>query len=929
MNTTAGLWKFLRLVFQLVISTKLLTASDIDVGGLDGSSSANELVLFPRFPLTTESPDQGFLPTAAFERPLYTIGTIHSGDVRDGGPSSVTQQTIIELLNNGNMSFTRVTLQDYGSDDVSAFKKAVQGLRLERPDAVVGHYSWVYAAATEHMRIPYFVTSLTPREQPESSYLIQLFPPGAAFAQASEDTLNYYKLNKIAVFYDTEIGQVVLERLAQRIQMEVTGFVVTRRTQSKIRDHLKVIRSHYFNTILAVLNPENTKYLLDQGLSLSMFSPPHKWILLNMGLTEYTLQNYTDSRANITVLRLMMDFNSESCLLNQGDMTLETAAFHDAVHLSAQFIAMKAASYPNQRRFGMRKAAKNLMLEGCTGLLEFSKFGRRQENFLQVMTLQGYLSGATFSDRISKVWDWNEKEPHTPEENRRWSEQWSGTWRSGPGKLNQRMEPFRSYSAISKIGADIFPDTPLRITIINEPPFIQKKTDTSIDTGHPVFEGFCIDILIEMSNLLGFKFNISEVPDGKFGSLKPPPRGWTGMIRQLVDDKADMALAPFQMSTERAEVVDFTKPFMTKGTTVVVKRPDHKIGMFQFLSPFSHVVWSAIFVAFVGTSLMLFAVSRVNSDQHAKYAHNLRESFWYIWGTLLRGSLTGSPHAISSRIVSSAWWFFALIISSIYTANLAAFLTITISDVGINTAADLALQDVFDYGTVEGSQTEKFFKYTQMTYYTRMWAHMSVYSPKSMSRRVPDGFRRVREGKYAFIWDSPTIRHTISNDCDLMEIGSPFDLKGYGFAYQKNAPYGDKLSWALLKMQDDGVLYKLERKWWRPQICPNQKQSAKTESLDLETSAGMYVVILSGALISLLICLLQFLYGRFTKKRKLRKKENGQRQDSDDRLSQGDDVVAGYPGNKPTGADNDITYANHSPAYFRDPDDWKLKYDSY
>ena len=50
-----------------------------------------------------------------------------------------------------------------------------------------------------------------------------------------------------------------------------------------------------------------------------------------------------------------------------------------------------------------------------------------------------------------------------------------------------------------------------------------------------------------------------------------------------------MALAPFQMSTERAEVVDFTKPFMTKGTTVVVKRPDHKIGMFQFLSPFSHV----------------------------------------------------------------------------------------------------------------------------------------------------------------------------------------------------------------------------------------------------------------------------------------------------------------------------------------------------
>lgn len=66
----------------------------------------------------------------------------------------------------------------------------------------------------------------------------------------------------------------------------------------------------------------------------------------------------------------------------------------------------------------------------------------------------------------------------------------------------------------------------------------------------------------------------------------------------------------------------------------------------------------------------------------AQYTSNLLESFWYIWGTLLRGSLSGSPYAISSRIVSSAWWFFCLIVTSIYTANLAAFLTITIGDAG-------------------------------------------------------------------------------------------------------------------------------------------------------------------------------------------------------------------------------------------------------
>lgn len=72
--------------------------------------------------------------------------------------------------------------------------------------------------------------------------------------------------------------------------------------------------------------------------------------------------------------------------------------------------------------------------------------------------------------------------------------------------------------------------------------------------------------------------------------------------------------------------------------------------------------------------------------------------------------------------------------------------------------------------------------------------------------------KRAREGRYAFIWDTPTIRHEISNDCNLMEVGSSFDNKGYGFAFQKHAPYSERLSWALLKLNDAGILYRLERK---------------------------------------------------------------------------------------------------------------------
>ena len=42
-------------------------------------------------------------------------------------------------------------------------------------------------------------------------------------------------------------------------------------------------------------------------------------------------------------------------------------------------------------------------------------------------------------------------------------------------------------------------------------------------------------------------------------------------------------------------------------------------------------------------------------------------------------------------------------------------------------------------------------------------------------------------------------------------------------------------------------------RWWRPQFCPNHRQSATTESLNLETVAGMYLVLLAGVVLLSLI----------------------------------------------------------------------------
>jgi len=52
-------------------------------------------------------------------------------------------------------------------------------------------------------------------------------------------------------------------------------------------------------------------------------------------------------------------------------------------------------------------------------------------------------------------------------------------------------------------------------------------------SGNDRFEGFCVDLLKEISKIVGFTYKIELVPDGSYGA---PEKGeWNGIIRELLD----------------------------------------------------------------------------------------------------------------------------------------------------------------------------------------------------------------------------------------------------------------------------------------------------------------------------------------------------------------------------------------------------------
>ncbi len=187
--------------------------------------------------------------------------------------------------------------------------------------------------------------------------------------------------------------------------------------------------------------------------------------------------------------------------------------------------------------------------------------------------------------------------------------------------------------------------------------------------------------------------------------------------------KADLAVASLTINYKRQQVVDFTKPFLSLGISILFKEPtSEKPELFSFMNPLSWEVWIYTLIAYLAVSFILMTLARftpyewhhphpcTKDSAYLENTFNISNSFWFAVGTLMQQGSDINPKAFSTRLVSGVWGVFTLIIISSYTANLAAFLTVERVVLPIQNVEDLANQNVIQYGTLSGGSTMTFFK---------------------------------------------------------------------------------------------------------------------------------------------------------------------------------------------------------------------------
>ncbi|XP_036071153.1 glutamate receptor ionotropic, kainate 1 isoform X6 [Oryzias melastigma] len=335
---------------------------------------------------------------------------------------------------------------------------------------------------------------------------------------------------------------------------------------------------------------------------------------------------------------------------------------------------------------------------------------------------------------------------------------------------------------------------------------------------------------------------------------------------------ADLAVAPLTITYVREKVIDFSKPFMTLGISILYRKPNGtNPGVFSFLNPLSPDIWMYVLLACTGVSCVLFVIARFTpyewynphpcnpSSTLVQNNFTLLNSFWFGIGALMRQGSELMPKALSTRIVGGIWWFFTLIIISSYTANLAAFLTVERMDAPIDSADDLAKQSRIEYGAVRDGSTMTFFKKSKISTYEKMWAFMSSRKNTALVKNNKEGITRVLTTDYAMLMESTSIEYISQRNCNLTQIGGLIDSKGYGVGTPIGSPYRDKVTIAILQLQEEGKLHMMKEKWWRGNGCP-EEDNKEASALGVENIGGIFIVLAAGLVLSVFVAIGEFIY---------------------------------------------------------------------
>ncbi|KAJ8027923.1 Glutamate receptor 4 [Holothuria leucospilota] len=764
------------------------------------------------------------------------------------------------------------------------------------------------------------------REGTDNDYFVSMRP---SLTRVIYDFLDHFGWSKFAYIYKDMEGMQRFYALTRMKEFEQEGYdVVLKRvsTDEETLETMTEIRRMQMKRIIIDVNIQAIDGILDKVNQLGMVTADYHYIITNMDLVKVNLDEFLVGgmnltgfnlidRTNPTYSKFMTTWNKERMAkkLEAEPMETESALVFDTIGIFAKTIiglgnVMDLLRLRNQRRCDQNykkseggvdaiddhilNSLLDSQVQGLSGNVQFNSNGERTNYTLDILGLT--------QDGLMKVGEWYSE----GESEKRFK--WENTWMQVKAPLltseenvtNVTQANISNHAATRKLySKNLFGDKDkvYRITSVLEKPFLMLKEEKSRGEGNERFEGYCMDLLKEITAIFNFTYVIEPESNNVYGN-ELDDGSWSGMLGDLLALKrAHIAVAPLTITSVREEVIDFTKPYMSLGVSIMIKKPmSSKPDVFSFMQPLSSDIWMCVAFAFMGVSVVLFLVSRFSSQEwFSETIHtnghrcslprpiddpnalepmviekrmnnfSFSNSIWFSLGALMQQGGDTTPRSLAGRIVGGVWWFFTLILISSYTANLAAFLTVERRESPINSAKDL-YESEMEYGILKTGSTFELFRNSNIPLYQNMYNWMKE-NPQVLKESNEEGIAEVRKrnGKYAFLLESTMNEYeSQQKPCDTVMVPQHLDSKGYGIGISKKFEgfdeLRDQLTLAILQLREDGTLARLRKNWWFDKGQCQESAKDQPSALKLSNVAGIFYILIIGLGASLVIAIIDF-----------------------------------------------------------------------
>ncbi|XP_011251852.2 glutamate receptor ionotropic, kainate 2 isoform X1 [Camponotus floridanus] len=751
---------------------------------------------------------------------------------------------------------------------------------------IVGIFGPQEKMATEYIQsicdtidMPHISVRQDSSESPQHRGLsLNFYPHVSSLSRIYDQLVTEFKWKSFAILYENTDSLIRMHLLMKRWDPHGnSAFMYHLGCGPNYREAMQEIKASGIENIIIDCSYKILSEVLKQAQQVGILSEKYKVIVTSLDLQTLDLEPYQYSGVNFTGLRLidpedpivqqtLDEYKNEWGLDDPWELQTEPALMYDAVQLFATaFKQLKDAVkgdvktlpcdgnfYNDTVRWEHGLSLINFMrsseIRGLTGLVKFDKDGVRSNIQLDVVRLT--------ENGLTKIGVWNS----TAGNNINWIPE-----------INTKR---------TDVELSLQNKTFIVLIALTAPYGMETQSSTTL-SGNERYEGFGIDIIDRISQILGFNYTLQV--ESNTGTKKNGK--WSGMLGKIINDEADLAIADLTITAEREEAVDFTNPFMNLGISILYRKPTKAPpSLLSFLSPFSNDVWSYLIGACVIVSLLLFIIGRlcpaewnnpypcIEEAEELENQFTFKNAFWFVIGSIMQQGSEIAPIGISTRMMASCWWFFCLIMVSSYTANLAAFLTVETVVNPFNNVEELAKQggEPIMYGAKYEGATFKFFrtfansKDSDYPTYRKMYEYMMANEKEVLPRSNDIGLQQVKTQNYAFLMESSSIEYTIERECNMTQIGGLLDEKGYGIAIKKFSPYRHYLNTAILQLSESGIITELKKKWWTQKRgggkCRENGGSSSPEELGFDNVGGVFFVLVVGVALSFVYTIIELLW---------------------------------------------------------------------